>query len=264
MLTKLVEPVEYALPIGDEKLPLNPYLGQTIRLRHLGQITCVGCGRITKKSFAQGYCYPCFTTKAACDRCIMSPELCHFAAGTCREPDWAKENCFVDHFVYLANSSGLKVGITRHTQVPTRWIDQGARQAINLFRVKTRQQSGFLEVAFKAHVNDKTHWQRMLKGEPEWVDLKARRDELIPLVKTPLERLQNEHGVESFEFLPDAETVEIKYPVVTYPTKVKSFNLDKVSTVEGTLLGIKGQYLILDTGVINLRKYGGYHIGFDA
>lgn len=137
--------VQYAFRLGDEQVAVNPLLGRRIRLEFLGAIHCSHCGRKTKKSFAQGYCYPCFTKLAQCDSCIMSPERCHYDAGTCREPAWGESFCMTDHVVYLANSSGIKVGITRATQVPTRWIDQGARQALPIMRVATRQQSGLVE-----------------------------------------------------------------------------------------------------------------------
>ena len=60
------------------------------------------------------------------------------------------------------------------------------------------------------------------------------------------------------EKLPGAEVVQIRYPVLEYPEKVRSHNLDKEPRLEGTLMGIKGQYLIFDTAVINMRKYAGY------
>ena len=118
--------VLYSLPIGSEQVPLNPYIGKTIRLEYSGQINCIACGRKTKKSFNQGYCFPCMRSLAECDMCIVRPEQCHFDQGTCRDEQWALRHCMQEHIVYLANSSGLKVGITRHTQIPTRWIDQGA------------------------------------------------------------------------------------------------------------------------------------------
>lgn len=260
MKTELLKPVQYALPLGDEAIPLNQFLGKSISLEFLGAIECVSCKRKIKKSFAQGHCYPCFTSLASCDRCIMSPERCHFAEGTCRDPAWGEANCNIDHFVYLANSSGIKVGITRHSQIPTRWMDQGAVEAMPLFRVSTRYQSGLVEVAFKEHVADKTHWQRMLKGEPEARDLKQARTDLLPEVQARLQELREQFGIEAIEALPDAEPVQIEYPVLRYPTKVVSKNFDKQPIVEGTLEGIKGQYLLFDTGVINIRKFGGYHV----
>ena len=149
MQSSLESPVQYQLPIGDELLPMNENIGKTIKLQYHSEINCIACGRKTKKSFGQGHCYPCFRSLASCDMCVMKPETCHYAEGTCREPEWGDTHCFIPHFVYLANSSGIKVGITRGTQVPTRWIDQGAVQAMPVMRVKTRQQSGFAEVILK-------------------------------------------------------------------------------------------------------------------
>jgi len=168
------------------------------------------------------------------------------------------------HIVYLANSSGIKVGITRPSQLPTRWLDQGAVQALPIMRVASRQLSGFVEVLYKAHVSDKTHWQRMLKSSGEPLDLVALRDELYPLVQTEIEALQATHGLNAVMPILDVEPLAINYPVQQYPEKVKSMNLEKTPEVSGVLQGIKGQYLIFDTGVINLRKYTGYDIEVSA
>ncbi len=258
MVTTLGETVQYRLPVGDELVGLNEFIGQPIRLKHEGTIHCVACGRKTKKSYSQGHCYPCSQKLASCDLCIMKPETCHYAKGTCREPEWGEANCMQDHFVYLANTSGLKVGITRGSQVPTRWMDQGATQALPIFRVSTRLISGLVEVICKNHVADKTDWRKMLKGDGEPMDLPARRDELLELCAAELDGLREEQGDEAITLLPDAEVVEIRYPVLEYPAKVSALNLDKTPEVEGVLRGIKGQYLILDSGVLNIRKYGGY------
>lgn len=160
----LVEPIQYQLPVGDNLVSLNDYFGKPITLTFTGNIFCSNCGKKTKKSYSQGHCYVCMKKLASCDMCIMKPETCHFDQGTCREPKWGEENCMIPHYVYLANTSGLKVGITRHTQIPTRWIDQGATQALPIFKVQTRHQSGLVEVALAQFIADKTNWRNMLKG----------------------------------------------------------------------------------------------------
>ena len=180
--------------------------------------------------------------------------------GTCREPAWGEANCMRPHVVYLANSSGVNIGITRESQVPIRWIDQGAAQALPVARVASRRLSGLMEVAFKEHVADRTDWRRMLKGEPESVDLAATRDTLLEQCGEALSDVTDEHDSADPEFIADAESLAFHYPVLEYPAKVASINLDKTPEIEGTLMGIKGQYLILDTGVINIRKYGGYEV----
>ncbi|MCX2981695.1 DUF2797 domain-containing protein [Halieaceae bacterium IMCC14734] len=260
MLTKLESPVQYALQLGEQEVDMNALLGEQLELEHLGAINCVSCDRLTKKSFNQGYCYPCFTRLASCDSCIMSPEKCHYAAGTCREPEWGERNCMTDHFVYLANSSGVKVGITRGNQIPTRWMDQGAVQALPVFRVATRLLSGLVETVYKQHIADKTNWRAMLKGDVEDLDLTAVRDTLAEQCAAELAGLQDTHGLQSITALTDESQIEIAYPVIEHPVKVTSFNLDKQPLVTGKLMGIKGQYLIFDGGVINLRKYGGYQL----
>ena len=260
MAVRLDSPVQYALRLDDAEVALNPLLGKTLRLEYLGAIHCTHCGRRTKKSFSQGYCYPCFTRLAQCDSCIVSPEKCHFEAGTCREPAWGERFCMTDHVVYLANSSGVKVGITRATQLPTRWLDQGASQALPILRVATRQQSGLVEDLLRSQVADRTNWRALLKGDAAPVDLPAVREQLFDTCRVGLEGLQQRFGLQAIQPLADAEVVDIRYPVEAYPAKIASFDLDKNPLVEGTLLGIKGQYLILDTGVINIRKYTAYQL----
>ena len=256
------QPVQYQLPIGSELLPMNEHIGQTIKLAYKNEIHCVACGRKTSKSFAQGHCYPCFRRLASCDMCIMKPETCHYAEGTCRQPEWGEANCFIPHYVYLANSSGIKVGITRGTQIPTRWIDQGAGQALPIFKVENRLQSGLLEVVLKKHVSDRTDWRKMLKFEAEPLDLKTIRDELLAECSTEIADIKKEQGETSLEAI-DENVVEIKFPVSEYPEKIKSLNFDKQAELEGILKGIKGQYLILDSGVLNIRKFSGYNIEVD-
>lgn len=260
MAVRLGETAQYAFRLDEQEVPVNPLLGKRVRLEFLGAIHCTHCGRKTKKSFSQGYCYPCFTKLAQCDSCIVSPEKCHFDAGTCREPEWGERYCMTDHVVYLANSSGVKVGITRASQIPTRWLDQGASQALPIFRVATRQQSGLVEDLLRTQVADKTNWRALLKGDAVPLDLPAIRDQLLESCAEGIAALQQRFGLQAIQPVGDAEVVEIRYPVEAYPTKVASHDLEKTPVVEGILRGIKGQYLILDTGVINLRKYTAYQV----
>ncbi len=256
--------VDYQLPLDEHRVPLNQFIGSTVRIEHLGDIHCIHCGRRSKKSFSQGYCYPCFTKLPQCDTCIMSPERCHYHAGTCRDPQWGEKYCFTDHFVYLSNTSGVKVGITRGTQLPTRWIDQGATQGLPIYRVKDRRTAGLIEDRLRQHVADKTQWQRMLKGDSEALDLPTIRDDLIEKCHDELAQLAEDAGLNGMQFLQQSSIQTIDYPVAVFPDKVKSFNLDKQPELEGVLQGIKGQYLILDTGVINIRKYTAYRVQFSA
>ena len=250
----------YQLPLGDALVDLNPLLGRSIALAYSGEIHCVHCGRRTKKSFNQGYCYPCFQRLAQCDSCIVKPEQCHYHLGTCREPTWGEAHCMIDHFVYLANTSALKVGITRGTQIPTRWIDQGATEALPVFRVASRLDSGLVEVLFARYVADKTAWQANLKGPGDVIDLTAARDELLAKCAPALAELQATRGVDAITAIEGVQTTQIEYPVLEYPQKVRSMTFDKLPEVAGRLLGIKGQYLILDTGVINIRRHAGYGV----
>lgn len=251
--------VNYHLPVGEEKIALNEHIGKHITLSFNGQINCCHCGKKTKKSYSQGFCFPCMQKLAQCDMCIMKPETCHFDKGTCREPQWGEKNCMSPHYVYLANTSGLKVGITRHTQIPTRWIDQGATQALPIFKVSTRLQSGLVEVALAKFIADKTNWRAMLKGNADDIDLQEKANELRPLIDSTLLTLTERFGGSAIETLYE-NVVDLNFPVTQFPEKITSFNLDKTPIVSGQLLGIKGQYLLFDTGVINIRKYGSYQV----
>lgn len=261
MSTEASSPVTYRLELGGQALTLNDFLGQPVRLEYLRQIECVHCGRVTNKSFNQGFCYPCFRDLAQCDRCIMSPEKCHFHLGTCREPEWALEHCMRPHVVYLANTSSIKIGITRETQIPTRWIDQGASQALPVLRVAQRYHAGLVEHEFKSHVSDRTNWRSMLKHEVEAIDLYAMFENYWPQVEARIDA-EVRDGLEVIA--ERKKLVDLEYPALRFPQKIASFNLDKNPLVEGRLDAIKGQYLILDNGVINLRKYGGYLVSFEA
>ena len=264
MSSRLDRPVTYGARLGDDEIALNPLIDKQLKLIFSGSIYCINCNRKTNKSFNQGYCYPCFQKLAQCDSCIIHPERCHLEQGTCREPAWGEKYCMQDHIVYLANSSGLKVGITRATQVPTRWIDQGATQALAIMRVRSRLQSGTLEMAFKQHVADKTNWRDMLKGKATELDMAGERDKLLILCEEDIKELAARFGIFAISILKGIGPVSIDYPIKTYPEKIISLNFDKEPVVFGTLKGIKGQYLIFDSGVINLRRFSGYEVELQA
>jgi len=255
--------VQYTLVLGEQSVPLNAFIGQQVRLEHLGQINCSHCGRKTKKSYSQGYCFPCMQKLPQCDLCIMSPERCHFDAGTCRDEAWGQAFCMQPHIVYLANSSGLKVGITRVNQMPTRWLDQGAAQAMPVMQVATRKLSGDVETVLKQYVADKTNWRKLLKGDAEHVDLAHAADILLNQAEADLEALLGNLNHTDYQWL-DTPAISMRYPVLEYPTKIVSHNLDKEPVLEGRLMGIKGQYLIFDTAVINIRKYFSYLVQFSS
>ena len=255
MRSQLNSPVDYRLVIGAEEVPLNELIGQSIHMIFSGNIFCNHCGRKTKKSFNQGFCFPCMRKLACCDSCIMSPEKCHYSQGTCREPEWGKTNCMIPHFVYLANSSGLKVGITRHTQVPTRWIDQGAHEAIAIAETPNRYLAGITEVALKKHIADKTNWRTMLKNEIEDKNLVEEREKLKEFIPDEAQDY----------YLSSSEEFRLNFPVLEYPKKLKSLNLEKNNSFKGKLKGIKGQYLIFENDVVfNVRNSEGYVVDFEV
>ncbi len=164
MQTVLNDPVSYYLPIGGNELYMNEMIGNNILLEYLGEIHCIRCGRKTSRSFFQGYCYPCYTSAPETEVCVLNPELCRAHLGEARDMEYAKGHCLIEHVVYLSITSGIKVGVTRNTQVPHRWIDQGAVMAIEMARTPNRYLAGLAEVSLKVYVGDKTNWRGMLKG----------------------------------------------------------------------------------------------------
>ncbi|MCK7537545.1 MAG: DUF2797 domain-containing protein [Marinilabiliales bacterium] len=255
MVTENNNPVDYYLELEKEKIHLNKVIGKPVKLTYLGSIHCIKCGRKTTKSFQQGYCYPCFMTAPETSECILNPELCRAHEGISRDMEWSKDHCLQDHFVYLAISSGLKVGVTRKSQIPTRWIDQGAVKAIRIAQTPNRFLAGQIEVDLKKYFDDKTNWRNMLTNKIDnSINLIEQQNKAKELVKKELK---------SF-FLKSDELFEISYPVIEYPTKVTSIDLEKSQLVESKLMGIKGQYLIFEDGnVINIRKHNGYRVEFE-
>jgi len=256
MLGELGDEVSYYLPLGPDMINMNELLGEAIELEYQGVIHCIRCGRVTRKSFAQGFCYPCFSTAPETSECILRPELCRAQDGESRDKKWSEEHCLQDHFVYLAISSGLKVGVTRSSQVPTRWIDQGAWKAIRLAKTPNRFLAGQIEVVMKAKMSDKTNWRHMLTNEINRdIDLVAEKNTASGFLAKEL----------SIYLSPDNEIMEITYPVLQYPDKVKSLSFDKLNKIGGKLNGIKGQYLIFSDGsVLNIRKHNGYLINLET
>lgn len=264
MATMLVDGrAEYALHLAHQTVAMHSLVGQQIHLTFHGVIQCIACGRAIKKSFQNGYCFPCTQRLAQCDLCIVKPERCHYHLGTCREPQWGEQHCLQPHYVYLANSSGIKVGISRERNIIHRWIDQGASEALIIAKVTERRLSGLLEVSLAQHVADKTNWRKMLKEQPVSVDLLALNVELMTKIKSELAALHGQYGQAACQLLSE-QPIHIQYPMQAYPQKVTAINLDKTPNVEGLLLGIKGQYLILEHGVLNVRKFSGYQITLET
>lgn len=236
----------------DQKIRMNDLIGSQINLQWNGEIYCQTCQKRTKNSFGEGFCYPCFLSAPEATECTLRPELCRAHLGEGRDPVWEEKNHNQPHIVYLAASDIVKVGVTRITQIPTRWIDQGASSAIRLAETPNRYEAGVLEVALKEFFSDKTNWQRMLKNEvDESIDLVEEKWNLHDQLPEDLTQYFTEND----------EVISIEYPVIEYPTKVTSMSFDKTPSIEGKLVGIKGQYLIFEGGkVLNIRKHTGYSI----
>lgn len=264
MLTTLADngDVEYSFKLVDSSneeeiiFDMNPLIGKKIELTFTGSIICKSCGNKTKKSFNQGFCYPCFRDAPESAECIIKPELCRAHLGEGRDPEWEERNHNQPHIVYLAGSDVIKVGVTRKTQVPTRWIDQGANEAIPLAETPNRYLAGMMEVALKDEFTDRTNWRKMLKNEvDDTLDLEETKWELEELLPDDLSQY----------FSDDDEITSINYPVNEYPSKVKSLSFDKEERITGILNGIKGQYFLLDNDrVLNIRKHTSYTITFSV
>jgi len=254
MRSELTDPVQYFFKIAHEEIGMNALLGKQIRLQFDGQINCISCGKKTKTSFGQGFCYSCLQTAPEASETVMRPELSKSQFGIARDMEWAKEHDLVDHFVYLAVSSELKVGVTRYHQVPTRWIDQGASYAIRVLQTPNRHIAGVIEVFLKKYFTDKTNWRDMLKNNvAENFDLPEEKENVLRLLPAELRRYRCEND----------EVLEFRYPVLEYPSKITSLSFDKDPVIKGELRGIKGQYLLFDGGrVLNIRKHNGYFLTF--
>jgi len=252
MRTELASPVKYTLPISENEIAMNALIGKEISMNFTGQINCISCGKQTKTSFSQGFCYNCLQTAPEASESVIRPELSKAHLGIARDMEWAVKHDLIDHIVYLAVSSDVKVGVTRHHQNPTRWIDQGASAAIKLATTPNRHISGIIEVLLKKHFTDKTNWRTMLKNEiAQNINLLEEKNKVYQLLPAELKKY----------FEPDNEITEIEYPVISFPLNIKSIGFDKTPKIEGILTGIKGQYLIFqDDSVLNIRKHNGYFL----
>jgi len=244
--------VTYALRLGASTLPLNERIGGVFTIRFTGARTCMSCGKRVKKFYGQGLCWPCLTSAPEASECIVRPELCRAHLGEGRDPQWEKDHHQQEHFVYLSQTGGIKVGVTRSTQVPVRWIDQGAVLAVLIARTPYRQLAGAIEVDLKRTLADKTDWRRMLQQvEPDPDALLATRDAAVRGVAPELLQWM----------LPNEAPRTLTYPLPGSLPKVTSVSFDKLAEVSGRLHGIKGQYLLWADGrVLNVRNHSGYHV----
>lgn len=248
MQTEIGNPIQYYLVFENSFLNVNQLIGKETEIVFQG-FKCLNCAK-QKKIFRQGFCYDCFMSSASVGDWIMRPELstAHLDIED-RDLVYEKKVQLQPHVVYLALSSEVKVGVTRKTQVPTRWIDQGAVQAVPIVEVPNRYLAGITEVALKNHFADKTAWQKMLKNEVLPADLLAERLKTYDWL--PDEAKQY--------FVEDQKVLDLHYPVLEYPKKVSSLNLDKTPFFTGKVTGIKGQYLLFEDGtVFNVRSNEGY------
>jgi hypothetical protein len=252
MRAEFATPVNYFLQVGQNEIMMNDLIGKKISMNFTGQINCISCGKQTKTSFGQGFCYNCLQTAPEASESVMRPELSKAHLGFARDMEWAQKHDLIDHHVYLAVSGDVKVGVTRHHQIPTRWIDQGASAAIKVATTPNRHIAGIIEVFLKKYFTDKTDWRAMLKNEiAENINLLDEKQKVYQLLPSELKKY----------FESDNEVIEIDYPVLSFPQTIKSIGFDKTPKIEGILTGIKGQYLIFqDESVLNIRKHNGYFL----
>ena len=257
MLSQLNSEVEYTLPLYETTQPslnieLNQLIGRTIKISFSGIINCVVTGKKIRKAYGDGMSYDAFKSSPLAVESIIRPELSKIHLGVAlRDYDWEMEHHMKPHIVYLSKTAGNKVGVTKESQIPTRWIDQGAIQALIIARVPYRQAAGAIEISLKKHISDKTNWRKMLQNEINQDSLLSIRDELFS-------KVENEYR----QYLVREETLyDINFPVIKYPEKVKSLTLDKVPEIEEKLVGIKGQYLLFENDLVfNVRRHSGYLI----
>lgn len=255
MKTEWKNPIRYLLNFENDFIQVNQLINKKIKYNHEGY-ECLACG-LNKKIFRQGFCFDCFQTEAQAGEWIFRPELskAHLDEED-RDLDYEKKMQLQPHIVYLALSGGLKVGVTRASQVPTRWIDQGATAAIPILEVPNRYLAGLAEVALKNHFSDKTSWQRMLKNHEEnSVNLSEERTRASEFLPEEVKKYYASKTPDIFQFT---------YPVKNYPVKVVSVSLDKTPNFTDILIGIRGQYLIFESGrVLNIRNHEGYKVVID-
>jgi len=247
MRTEITDVVQYYLVWENDFVNFNQLINKKISLNFL-KYQCLNCG-LEKKVYRQGFCYDCFSSIPQAGDWVISPEKSKAHLGEQdRDLEFEKRAQLQPHIVYLANSSDVKVGVTRRNQIPTRWIDQGAHEAIEIVEVPNRYLAGITEVALKEHVSDKTNWRKMLTNDIVDLNLVEEREKLKEFIPEEAKEY----------YIANNKETEIKFPVKEFPEKVKSLNLVKNPFYEGVLKGIKGQYLIFDDGtVFNIRSNEG-------
>ncbi|MDO6737662.1 DUF2797 domain-containing protein [Wenyingzhuangia sp. 2_MG-2023] len=253
MTTENTNQVQYYLNTENHVLHLNQIIDKSVAITFVGY-QCLCCGK-EKKIFRQGHCYECFYEQPGVADWVMKPELSKAHLGIeDRDLAYEEKAQLQPHIVYLALSSNVKVGVTRKSQIPTRWIDQGANKAIVFVETPNRFLAGITEVALKEFVSDKTSWQKMLKNDVVEEDLIAIKEQLKAYLPEEVQQY----------YVHEDLVLEFNYPVENYPIKVGSLNLEKENFYQGKLIGVKGQYLIFEDGkVFNVRSYEGYKVSIE-
>ena len=250
MESQLNNPILYKMNIGENQIELNKLINTKIKIRFDNKIKCIECNKTIKKTFMQGYCYPCFISSPKTSDCIFKPHLCRAHIGDSKDMSWSQKNCLVEQYVYLSITSNLKVGVTRYSQIPTRWVDQGAHFAIKFAKTPNRYLAGLIELEISKYISDRTQWRKMILGQYDELDLIKEKNDLQEYLPSKLKKY----------YLNNEDIIELKYPIIKNLEKIKSFNIEKFKSIKKSLIGIKGQYLMFnDNHVLNVRKYSGYN-----
>lgn len=244
----------YGLSIGAQQVHLNPLLGQGLRLTLRPQTLCGQCNEAVDELMRGGYCRTCFFALARCDSCFVSPSRCHHALGTCREPKWGGQVCLQPHLVYLANSSGIKVGLTQLGRQQQRWLAQGATQGLVIAQTNTRRDAGILEAMIAQTISDRTPWRKLVSVPPVTLKLRSLFEQLQRQLVLP----------EDCQWTVDEAEHQLNYPVLAYSPSVQHLVNEKTPTLADNLCGIKGQYLLMQTGAFNVARHVGLTLNVEV
>ena len=248
MTTEYSSVINYFIEFENSYIHLNQFLERSFTIECIGY-SCLSCSS-KDEIFRQGFCKRCFFESPLAGDWIIRPELskAHLNIAD-RDLDYEKKIQLQPHIVYLSNTGSVKVGITRKSQLPHRWIDQGAHEAIEIIETPNRFLAGTAEVALKKYMSDKTNWRKMLKNERDNVNLSSVKEQAKTYIPSNLVHYFNENS----------QVFNIDFPVKKFPSKPNSIKLKKNSKFSGKLLGVKGQYLIFDQDkVINYRGHEGH------
>ncbi len=257
MILSVSQPAVRAwMPLGRHLVDVNALIGKPLRLSWPGMAECQSCGGIFSELHAQGFCKKCFFDSPLAGASIVRPELSTAHLGKAdRDLEFERAYQLQPHTVYLADSGGIKVGVTRTRQQVTRWLDQGATRAKVLAITENRYEAGLIEVALKAHFSDKTDWRKMLAGLSFDAEFSAAVDRALGAIPAELQRFAVTDGLEHRAHWSLAPGFSAKSVKLSQPGDV----------LEGVLAGQRGQYLgFADGRALNVRSHEGLFLSLEG